>query len=487
MRYGPSSICLGINLKRWFTIVAKSHSEHRFSLSAFLDYFIPRDIQIQPENHRRARMFMLSHVFGPFLGNVIPLYLHFVNHIAADYRFWTFLGSVTIFWVYPFVLRWTRRYQTLAFISVQNLAFCILWACFSYGGILSPFLPWALTMPVLAFLYLPATGVIRNVLLVQIYGSFAVFAGLVITGYPFPQVDLSTFQLIGIVSIISAAIYVSMMALYFANVFREQGAFERELGALVATADNLRNLTLAAQQASAAKADFVASMSHELRTPLNAVIGYSQLLMEDANDEGNEEMSKDLEHIYGAGTHLLRLVDDILDFSKIEAGKMVSEATPGLVGERLNRTMLDIAEPLAARNYGLQVELPKNDTTIAVDWSAVRKAISHLVEGVATAPAGGTVPVSAELVADSALVVRVTDLASRGKAAAAETLFDIFADESDASSTKYGGAGISLALGLKFAQLIGGQIVTEADSDGCRVFVMTLPVVHEAAARLRAA
>ena len=106
----------------------KSQTEHRFSLSAFLDYFIPRDIQIQPDSHRRARMFMLSHVFGPFLGNVIPLYLHFVNHIAADYRFWTFLGSVTIFWVYPFVLRQTGRYQALAFISVQNLAFCILWA-----------------------------------------------------------------------------------------------------------------------------------------------------------------------------------------------------------------------------------------------------------------------------------------------------------------------------------------------------------------------
>jgi signal transduction histidine kinase len=467
--------------------VANAQTERRFSLSAFLDYFIPRDIQIQPENHRRARMFMLSHVFGPFLGNVIPLYLHFVNHIAADYRFWTFLGSVTIFWVYPFVLRWTRRYQTLAFISVQNLAFCILWACYSYGGILSPFLPWALTMPVLAFLYLPATGMIRNVLLVQIYGSFAVFAGLVITGYPFPQVDLSTFQLIGIISIISASIYVSMMALYFANVFREQGAFERELGSLVATADNLRNLTLAAQQASAAKADFVASMSHELRTPLNAVIGYSQLLLEDARDEGNDEMSKDLEHIYGAGTHLLRLVDDILDFSKIEAGKMVSEAVPGLVGERLNRTMLDIAEPLATRNYVLQAGLPQGDALISLDWSAVRKAIGHLVAGVATGHAGGTVPLTAELTADPSVRIRVTDLASRGRGAAAETLFDIFADESDASATKYGGAGISLALSLKFAQLVGGHIATEIDAQGCRVFVMTIPIPGDAPARLQAA
>src|ERR1700744_1270949 len=107
----------------------------KFSLSAFLDYFIPPKLQVQPDAHRRARMFMLSHAFGPFLGNTIPLYLHFVLHIRMDYRFWIFFASIMTFWVYPFVLRQTSRYQTIAFISVQNLIFCILWACYSYGGI----------------------------------------------------------------------------------------------------------------------------------------------------------------------------------------------------------------------------------------------------------------------------------------------------------------------------------------------------------------
>src|SRR6185312_3392588 len=96
----------------------------KFNLNALLDYFIPVEMQVQPAAHRRARMFMLSHAFGPFLGNVIPLWLHFVLKIEMDYRFWIFFVSITIFWLYPIVLRLTKRYQLLAFLSIQNLTFC---------------------------------------------------------------------------------------------------------------------------------------------------------------------------------------------------------------------------------------------------------------------------------------------------------------------------------------------------------------------------
>ena len=66
-------------------------------------------------------------------------------------------------------------------------------------------------------------------------------------------------------------------------------------------------------------------MSHELRTPLNAIIGYSQMLLEYAEEEGH--FARDVDRIHCAGAHLLHLVEDILDFSNIEAGKMVISAT----------------------------------------------------------------------------------------------------------------------------------------------------------------
>jgi signal transduction histidine kinase len=446
----------------------------KFNLSAFLDYFIPPEVQVQPDAHRRARMFMLSHVFGPLLGNVIPLYLHFIVKIEMDYRFWIFFISVMIFWVYPFALRITKQYQILAFISVQNLIFCILWACYSYGGIYSPFLSWALIIPLLAFFYLPATGMIRNILLIQIFGSISAFGALVVCGFAFPAVDLSQFQLIGIISTLSASIYVVMMALYFANVFREQGEFQRELGSLMATADNMINLTAAAQQATMAKAEFIASMSHELRTPLNAVIGYSQLLLEDVDEKADVEFARDVERIHGAGTYLLRLVDDVLDFSKLEAGKMPSYASVGSLPEMVGKITSDIAEHVASSTYTLACDITPSSAPVTADWQTLKKTIHHLIYGIVADGAGGVVRFEARVNPEN-IAVRITDPKIRDGEAQSVNLFDVFSNDSDASATKYGSVGIAFALSLKFAQLVGGEIIVEKDSKGRRVFALSVP------------
>ena len=83
-----------------------------------------------------------------------------------------------------------------------------------------------------------------------------------------------------------------------------------------------------AREASSAKSRFFANMSHELRTPLNAIIGYSEMLLEDCEDLGNDDMIPDLKRITNSSKHLLSLINNVLDLSKIEAGKMDMYFTP---------------------------------------------------------------------------------------------------------------------------------------------------------------
>lgn len=446
-----------------------------YGLSDLLDYFIPPDMQVNSESHRRARMFMLSHVFGPILGNTLPLYL-VVMDISRDYRAAVFFLSILLFWAYPFALRATGRYQLLAFLSVQNLIFCALWACYAYGGISSPFLPWILIFPLLAFLYLPPMGWVRNVLLAQIFGSVAIFIALVSSGHALPTVDLDQLQVIGMISMASVAIYFAMMSLYFAKMFHEQREFSRELNSLVSTSDNIRNLTAAANQASAAKADFVASMSHELRTPLNAIIGYSQLLLEEAIDEEDDACVADLGHVHKAGSDLLRLIDDILSYSRIEAGKMPVNAALGTPAAQVGAWLVEAGQMVAGSGYVVAVDpASRLDHAVTTDWTALGSTVRHLIAGIASQGRNGTLSILFAPVPAGGLLIALIDADAGGRIRPAALIGEMFDHAADASPTKYGGTGIEIALSCKFAALLGGTIEPGRLADGRDATLLFIP------------
>ena len=444
------------------------------SLSRFLDYFIPPELRVHAEKHRRARMFMISHAFGPILGSSIPLYM-LATGISRDYHLFVFLGSVLLFWAYPIALKLTGRYQAIAFLSVQNLTFCVLWACYSYGGTASPFLPWILIFPLLAFLYLPPKGMVRNILLVQIFGSVTLFFAVIFAESSLPQVDLSQFQAIGMISMASVAIYFAMMSLYFAKMFHEQREFSRELNSLVSTSDNLRNLTAAAYQASAAKADFVAGMSHELRTPLNAIIGYSQLLLEEAEAEDDQGAVRDLGHVHKAGSDLLRLIDDILSYSRIEAGKMPVTPRAGFARDQFDVWRREIGEIPGWKGSSIKSSPAAGACDLVTDWTALNATVRRLAAGTASHAQPGTLEIHVDGNAGECLSLLFIDRAPSGAARPITIMEEMFEHSDDASPTKYGATGIEIALAFKLALLLGGSIASVTTDSGEPAALLTVP------------
>ncbi|HET6763364.1 MAG TPA: histidine kinase dimerization/phospho-acceptor domain-containing protein, partial [Longimicrobiaceae bacterium] len=155
----------------------------------------------------------------------------------------------------------------------------------------------------------------------------------------------------------------------------------------------LQRAAHAAQAASQAKSQFLANMSHELRTPLTAIIGYSEMLLEEAADREQPEYIPDLASIRTAGRSLLALIDDILDLSKIEAGKMEVYLEPFEV-ERVVDEAVDTAEALVTRRRNALVVQGGAAGVLVSDATKVRQMLLNLLSNAAKFTEGGTVSLS---------------------------------------------------------------------------------------------
>ena len=260
---------------------------------------------------------------------------------------------------------------------------------------------------------------------------------------------------------------------------------EREVREHMETAAALQQTADEAERAGAAKSDFVAKMSHELRTPLNAVIGYSQMLLEEAREEGDDHAVRDLEKIQNAGKQLLSLVNDVLDFSKTDAGKM--EIYPEMVdiGSCLTE-IVEVHRPaIEANGNRIELQLPKQVGTMMMDWRLTSRIIAHLLENAAKFTQNGHVKVSAarsRAGGKDRISIEVADNGRGIPPAKLNTLFDVFEAADDSSASKYGGTGLGLPLCHKLCVLLGGELqVSSALGVGSR-FTIILPTLTEGAA-----
>ncbi|MGB1277625.1 MAG: sensor histidine kinase, partial [Nannocystaceae bacterium] len=259
-------------------------------------------------------------------------------------------------------------------------------------------------------------------------------------------------------------------------------ALEREV-------DDRRVAEERALEASRIKSSFLANMSHELRTPLNAIIGYSELLIDIADEAENPEVRKqlaDLDRILSAAQSLLAIVGDILDLSKIEAGKMGVHAETFPVLEVV-QSVLDTMSPLAAKHGNtLRLRCPEKPGNIITDRTKVHQILLNLVGNACKFTREGAIVLEVRFEHDQYerwVTLSVSDTGIGIEAEVLKRLFKPFTQADTSTTRRYGGTGLGLALSQSFANMIGGDIqVTSTLGEGSN-FTLRLPAERSTAYR----
>ena len=439
-------------------------------VNSSVDWFIPPRLR-SSDCLVNIRMFLFSHLFGPFLGHTISLSMLYING-GADTSWWIFFIAVTAFWPFPLVLRMTGWYVPLSLLSIENLMFCIFWGCYQYGGVSSPILPWLVTVPLLAFFYLPerATRIVVGVL---ILANLALFYGIYsLVGFP-EGVAPDLLVVLGLISTFCASIYVSMMALYYANVVSSQAELELEVQLRRATEQKLREATGQIERAMLAKSEFLAKMSHELRNPLNSIIGYSEILIEGL-DDAKDQKYKDLTSIRNAGHTLLELINDLLDLSKLEAGKMELHVDDVQIADLFEDLARAWRAAVEENGNQFSVQAPEA-AELPCDCGKLRRVIENLLSNAAKFTKDGRVTFSAA-VERGMLMISVEDTGVGIPEDRIGSLFETFGKSENETASNYGDdIRLGLPLAHRYCRLMGGELSVRSKLGSGSKFTIRLP------------
>jgi signal transduction histidine kinase/CheY-like chemotaxis protein/ABC-type amino acid transport substrate-binding protein len=242
----------------------------------------------------------------------------------------------------------------------------------------------------------------------------------------------------------------------------------------------LEEASEAAHQANRAKSAFLANMSHELRTPMNAILGYSEMLMEEAEDTGQDDAIADLRKINQAGTHLLSLINDVLDLSKIESGKMEAFAEDLSIDQLIDE-VASTAQPLMSKNDNrLVIERGENLGNAHQDLTKLRQSLFNLLSNAAKFTHQGSVTLHVTRSQQDGvdwLTFAVSDTGIGIAANKIDHVLEEFSQADDSTTRNYGGTGLGLAISRRFCQLLGGDLTLQSEAGKGSTFTIRLPAI----------
>jgi len=249
-----------------------------------------------------------------------------------------------------------------------------------------------------------------------------------------------------------------------------------------------------AELANKAKSEFLAKMSHEFRTPLNAIIGYCELIKEEADEIDELGFVDDLNRIHTSAKHLLALINDILDISKIEAGKMEIFVETFDVRDALEEVWNTVHDLVEKNGNELEFECSENLGSMTSDQMKLKQVLINLVGNSAKFTQNGLVRLNTSLFNRNGsewLRFQVIDTGIGIDPEDQKKLFQAFSQADNSTSRRYGGTGLGLAITQRFVQMMGGTITVESTPGKGSTFEVQLPaelsVVPKAEVSLTAA
>ena len=236
----------------------------------------------------------------------------------------------------------------------------------------------------------------------------------------------------------------------------------------------------AAEEASQAKSTFLANMSHELRTPLNAVIGYTEMLEEEALVEAEEGLEI-LGHITHAGRHLLDLIGNILDLTKIESGQMAVHKEVFSLEEVIQEVGKTVAPLVAKQGNCFEQVIDLERAEVLCDQKKVRQIVLNLLSNASKFTSQGVIRVTVhdEVRADAErwVVIQVKDSGVGMDEQTLGKVFEAFMQADTSHTRAQGGSGLGLAISQRFAQLLGGTILVQSTLGQGSTFTLELPTL----------
>jgi signal transduction histidine kinase len=219
----------------------------------------------------------------------------------------------------------------------------------------------------------------------------------------------------------------------------------------------------------------MANVSHELRTPLNAVIGYSELLIENAEERGAPEEAGDNRKVLEAALKLRGMVNDVLKLAAIDAGKTPIEEEECLPAEMAEEAVDALAPLLASTKNRVEIADTTTPGAWITDGEKLSACIRNLIANAAHCSQDGKIALRlSENKSRSQLVIEIVDDGPHIAPKQVELLFEPFAQPEIAGARHYEGMALNLALTRRLARLLGGELSVSSDASGAN-FRLEIP------------